>query len=114
MDDAENKAENKKDIQWHPAFVVAIQALLIDYKDDLDYILEHPLTTGALSIDMLVIKKRPDAVIKRQIAEIFRQENIIEYKSPTDYLSVDDFHKATSKNSKIKACGRVKSGVYIR
>ena len=67
MVDTESK--NNNDIQWHPAFVVALQALLIDYKDDLDYKLEHPLTTGSLSIDMLVIKKRPDVVIKRQIAE---------------------------------------------
>ena len=95
MDGTESKINN--DIQWHPAFVVALQALLIDYKDDLDYRLEHPLTTGSLSIDMLVIKKRPDVVIKRQIAEIFRLDNIVEYKSPTDYLSVREFHKSFAR-----------------
>ena len=76
---------------WHPAFVVALKALLIDYSDVLEYKLEHPFTTGSLSIDILVVKKRPDVVIRRQIAEIFRQENIVEYKSPTDSLSVNEF-----------------------
>ena len=101
MDDIEKK--NKYEIQWHPAFVVALQALLIDYSDDLEYRLEHPLTTGPLRIDILVIKKRPDAVIKRQIAEIFRQENIVEYKSPTDSLSVNEFHKAFARLHLYKA-----------
>jgi hypothetical protein len=35
-----------------------------------------------LRIDVLVIKKRPEVVVKKQIAEIFRQENIVEYKNP--------------------------------
>ena len=95
--------KNKKEIQWHPAFVVALQALLIDYKDVLEYRLEHPLTTGPLRIDILVVKKRPDVVVKRQIAEIFRQDNIIEYKSPTDFLSVNEFHKALARVHLYKA-----------
>ena len=101
MDDTEKK--NKKEIQWHPAFVAALQALLIDYKDDLEYKLEHPLSTGPLRIDILVIKKRTDAVIKRQIAEIFRKENIVEYKSPTDSLSLNEFHKGLARLHLYKA-----------
>jgi len=60
----------------------------------LEYRLEHPLTTGALRLDVLVVKKRPEAVVKRQIAEIFRRDNIIEYKSPADNLSVNEFYKS--------------------
>ena len=101
MDDTVKK--NEKEIQWHPAFVVALQAILIDYKDVLEYRFEHPLTAGSLSIDILVVKKRPDAVIKRQIAEIFRQDNIIEYKSPTDSLSVNEFYKAFARAHLYKA-----------
>jgi len=71
MDDADKK--NKKEIQWHPAFVVALQAILYDYKDDLEYRLEHPLTTGSLRIDILVVKKRAGAVIERQIAGNLRK-----------------------------------------
>jgi hypothetical protein len=100
MDDTQKKNE---EIQWHPAFVVAIQGLLIDYSDALEYRLEHPLNEKPLRIDFLVIKKRPDVVIKRQIAEIFRLENILEYKSPTDYLSVNEFHKALARTHLYKA-----------
>ena len=101
--DNDSDKKSKKEIQWHPAFVVALQALLIDFSDVLEYRLEHPLTTGPLRIDILVVKKRPDAVIKRQIAEIFRQDNIIEYKSPSDSLSVNEFHKAFARAHLYKA-----------
>lgn len=46
-----------------------------------------------MQIDVLIIKKRTDEVIHKNIGQIFRKHNIIEYKSPTDYLSVDDFWK---------------------
>ena len=105
MDDTEKtKKKNKKgDIQWHPAFVVAIKGLLIDYSDALEYRTEHPLNEKPLRIDFLVVKKRPEIVIKKQIAEIFRLENIIEYKRPTDYLSVNEFHKALARTHLYKA-----------
>jgi hypothetical protein len=105
MDDTEKKKKKSKkdDIKWHPAFVVAIQAILINYRDALDYKLEHPLTIDPLRIDILVIKKRPEIVIEKQIAEIFRLENILEYKSPAEPLSVDEFHKALARTHLYKA-----------
>lgn len=107
MDDIEKK-KDKKGIPWHPAFVEALQATLIDYKDALEYQLEHPLNTEPLRIDILVIKKRPDVVIKRSIAEIFRLENIVEYKSPTDFLSINEFYKALARAYLYKALADVK------
>jgi hypothetical protein len=105
MDDTEKKKDTKG-IPWHPAFVVALQATLIDYRDDLEYELEHPLTSEPLRIDVLVVKKRPEAVVKRQIAEIFRQYNIVEYKSPSDSLSINEFHKAFARANLYKALTR--------
>ena len=32
-------------------------------------------------------------MIQKNIGRIFRQYNIVEYKSPDDYLSIDDFYK---------------------
>ena len=80
-------------IAWHPAFVEAIQLELEDYKDSLEFQTEHPLTSEPLKIDCIVIKKAPDVVINKNIAAIFKDVNIIEYKSPSDYVSVSDFHK---------------------
>jgi hypothetical protein len=80
-------------IPWHPAFFEAIQKELEEYKDILEFESEHPLTEEPLRMDVLIIKKRQDAVIEKNIAAIFRANNIIEYKSPNDYASVDDLHK---------------------
>jgi len=44
-------------------------------------------------IDVLIIKKDKSRVIRKNIGRIFRQHNIVEYKSPLDYLSIDDFYK---------------------
>ena len=94
---AKKKKKKKDDIEWHPAFVVAIQGILIDYSDALDYKIEHPMPTKSLRIDVLVVKKRRNTVIKKQIAEIFRRENIIEYKSPATSLDISEFHKALAR-----------------
>jgi len=46
-----------------------------------------------MEIDVLIIKKETDEPIRKNIGRIFRKYNIVEYKSPKDYLSVDDFYK---------------------
>jgi hypothetical protein len=44
-------------------------------------------------MDVLIIKNETDVVIDKNIASVFRRHNIVEYKSPDDYVSVDDFYK---------------------
>ena len=46
-----------------------------------------------MKIDCVVIKKTKNVVIKKNIAAIFREVNLLEYKSPDDYVSVEDFYK---------------------
>jgi hypothetical protein len=87
------KLQNEDGICWHPAFVEAIQLELDEYSRDLQFIPEHPLNTEPLRIDVVIIKKSKDVPIGKNIASIFRKENIIEYKSPEDYVSVEDFYK---------------------
>jgi hypothetical protein len=84
--------DRSDDIPWHPAFFEALQADLADYRDVLKFEAEYQLTSEPLRIDVIV-KKREDAVIQKSIARIFRQYNIFEYKSPSDYISVGDFYK---------------------
>jgi len=81
---------------WHPAFVDAIRMELFDYRDSLEFKYEHPLNTEPLCVDLLIIKKPKDLVIEKNIARIFRGDNILEYKSPGDYLSVNDFLKVNA------------------
>ncbi|MDR1970575.1 MAG: hypothetical protein LBQ46_01515 [Treponema sp.] len=42
---------------------------------------------------MLIIKKPKDAMVEKNFARIFRADNLMEFKSPGDYLSVRDFYK---------------------
>jgi hypothetical protein len=93
----DNKEPDMKSmLNWHSAFFDAIRAakrLDFDrYTDVLQFVAEHQLTAASLQIDVLVIKKPPDAVIDTNIARIFKGHNIFEYKSPDDYVSVNDFN----------------------
>jgi hypothetical protein len=44
-------------------------------------------------IDVVIIKKLKDVVITNPLATIFRNHNVVEYKGPSDYVSVADFYK---------------------
>jgi hypothetical protein len=85
--------DDDQNIPWHPAFIEALQMELKDYQDALEFHPEYPLTSEPLRIDCVVIKKAKDVVIRKNIAVIFREWNLIEYKSPEDYVSVADFYK---------------------
>lgn len=87
------ETKGKSDLQWHPAFYAGIQIEFAEEAHDLTFENEHQLGTKPKEIDVLIIKKNPQVSIKKNIGRIFRKHNIIEYKSPDDYLSVDDFYK---------------------
>ena len=78
---------------WHPAFLQAIQLELEDYLDVLTFESEHQLTTEPLKIDVLIIKKKKGVIIEKNIARIFRQFNVVEYKSPNDRATIEAYHK---------------------
>ena len=79
--------------QWHPAFYAGVQIELKDDAENLTFENEHQLGTKPFGIDVLIVKKKADARVQKNIGRIFRKHNIMEYKSPTDYLSIDDFYK---------------------
>ncbi|MGN0355031.1 MAG: 3-isopropylmalate dehydrogenase [Muricoprocola sp.] len=80
-------------VQWHPAFFTILQIELEDYADNLIFENEHQLSKKPMEIDVIVIKKERDIPVQKNIGHLFRGINIIEYKSPDDYLSIDDFYK---------------------
>ena len=80
-------------IYWHPAFYAGIQIELLDDADNLEFESEHLLSKKPMQIDILIIKKESDRPVKKNIGRFFRKRNIVEYKSPDDSLSVDDFYK---------------------
>ena len=78
---------------WHPAFAQAIENELEDCRDVLTFDAEHQLTTEPLRIDVLIIKKKRNVVIEKNIARIFQRFNVVEYKSPNDRVTIEDYHK---------------------
>ncbi len=80
-------------LQWHPAFYAGIQIEFSEEADKLIFENEHQLGTKPKEIDVLIIKKNPKVQIRKNIGRIFRTHNIVEYKSPEDYLSIDDYYK---------------------
>ena len=66
---------------------------MVRFDDLLTFDPEHQLSKEPLRMDMLIIKKDPEAVIDVDIGSIFRGHNIVEYKSPADSLTIDDLYK---------------------
>ena len=88
-------AENleKAAIQWHLGFYGAAEIELISNKDELEFQREYNLGKEPLRMDLLIIKKPANVQIENEIGHIFKKYNVVEYKSPDDSLSIDDFYK---------------------
>lgn len=80
-------------LQWYSGFSAALRVELEDELDELCIEDEHMLSKKPMQIDVLVVKKKGEQPIRKNIGRIFRKHNIIEYKSPEDYLSINDFYK---------------------
>ena len=92
-------------IQWHPGFVAAMDLELSANRNDLIYEREYNLNVKPLEIDLLVIKKNRDIILKNEIGKLFRGHNIMEYKSPQDHMDIDTFYKAQAYASLYKSYG---------
>ena len=113
--DRENaRKQDKTVLQWHPAFFADIQIELQEDADSLIFENEHQLGTKPMEIDVLVIKKEDGKMIHKNIGRIFRKHNIIEYKSPDDYLSIDDFYKVYGYACFYKAYARAVNMIQIQ
>lgn len=93
MTQDKERSSEKKPYQWHPANYAGLQIEFEDEKEYLSFEDEHQLGTKPMAIDILIIKNTEGYKVKKNIGRIFRKYNIIEYKSPDDYLSIDDFYK---------------------
>jgi len=82
----------KEYLQWHPAFFANLKATLSGEKTKVDIEREYHLGSKPLQIDVIV-KKESDAILELNIGRLFKRYNIMEYKSPDDYLSIDDYYK---------------------
>ena len=54
---------NDTNIQWHPAFIAAMNLEMADSRDCLNFDREYNLNVKPLVIDPLITKKKPDSFI---------------------------------------------------
>ncbi len=106
----EQNANEEHAIQWHPAFVSAMNLELARNREDLIFEKEYNLNTKPLEIDLLIIKKNKAARIRNEIGYFFREYNILEYKAPGDHLDVDVYYKATAYGCLYKAYAQTVDG----
>jgi len=78
--------ERKERATYHNAVFSAFGHYLREQKENGDVALEdeHQLSKQPPRIDIIIIKKNRDVKIERVWGRIFREYNIIEYKSPSD------------------------------
>ena len=98
-------------IQWHSAFVSAMNLDLGPDRDDLIFEKEYNLNTKPLEIDLLVIKKADFVKIASEIGRLFKGHNIMEYKSPEDHLDIDTFYKTLAYACLYKSYGKTVDAV---
>ena len=85
--------EESGKIEYHYGFYGAVHAEYEPTHIQMEYLQEHELGKEPVRMDMLVIK-RGSAKLTDPVGSFFRTHNVLEYKSPEDSLSVDDFYKA--------------------
>lgn len=97
---------NDTNIQWHPAFIAAMNLEMAESRDSLRFERERNLNVKPLAIDLLITKTQTDRSISNEIGRIFRGHNIIEYKDPEDSLNIDVFFKTEGYACLYKSYGR--------
>ena len=100
-------------LQWHPAFCAAAGLEFHEDIERLELKPEYNLSKEPIRIDLLIIKEESDRRIKNEIGHIMRTYNVIEYKSPEDALTIDDFYKTVGYACLYKGYGERVDAVPI-
>ena len=87
---------NENKIQWHPGFCSAMELTLKEDREALQFDKEFNLSRKPLQVDLLVIHRNEGIPVKNRIGRIFRKNNLFEYKSPDDEMSIDTYYKVVA------------------
>lgn len=102
---------DKLKTQWHPAFCSAMELVLEQDREYLEFIREYNLNKKPLEVDLLIIKKAVGYEVRDDIGKIFKGHNIFEYKSPDDEMNIDTFYKVNAYAALYKASARQVDGI---
>ena len=86
----EKKPKKPRNI-WTLYFAQMLELATKGIDLEIDY--EHELFRNPMRIDVLVVKKPENIVLKNSAMKFFRNHNIIEFKGPTDNLTIDKYNK---------------------
>ena len=79
--------------QWHPAFCSAMELSFREDRSQLNFETEHNLSRKPLAVDLLIVRKDDPGELHDPIGMIFARNNLIEYKSPDDAMTIDTLYK---------------------
>ena len=98
--------EESGKIDYHHGFYAATHAEYHAFREVLDFLQEQELGVEPVCLDMLIIKHDGPNPLKDAIGKFFRKYNILEYKSPDDGLTIDDFYKVQAYACLYKSKGK--------
>ena len=100
-------------VEYHNGFYGAVHAIYEPMNVQMEYMQEHDLGDEPIRMDMLIIKK-DSAPLTDPIGSFFRTHNVLEYKSPADALTIDDFFKAQGYALIYKGLGKTVNAVPLK
>ncbi len=103
--------EESGKIEYHYGFYAATHAEYHAFREVLDFLQEQELGVEPVRLDMLIIKRDGPNPLKDAIGSFFRKYNILEYKSPEDGLTIDDFYKAQAYACLYKSMGKTVNSI---
>ena len=80
-------------IEYHYGFYGAVHVEYEPSHVNMEYLQEHELGDEPVRMDMLILKQ-DRTPLTDPIGSFFKTHNVLEYKSPQDQLSINDFCKA--------------------
>lgn len=92
-------------VEYHYGFYGAVHAEYEPSGVDMEYLQEHELGDKPVRLDMLLLKKE-SVPLKDPIGSFFKMHNVLDYKSPEDGLTIDDFYKAQGYALIYKSLGK--------
>ena len=99
-------------IEYHYGFYGAIRAEYESSGVEMEYLQEHELGDKPIRLDMLVIRQNVTPLAD-PIGSFFRIHNVLEYKSPEDGLTIDDFYKAQGYALIYKSLGKTVNAIPL-
>ena len=103
--------EESGKIEYHYGFYAATHAEYHAFREVLEFLQEQKLGVEPVELDMLIIRQDGPNPLKDAIGKFFRKYNILEYKSPEDGLTIDDFYKVQAYACLYKSMGKTVNAI---